>query len=105
MAEVPIDTVSLDAEGRLLVRPVLSPDADYAFIYRAAVGVDWDPESRSLVAPVPKEWSYLDWFLNICAAVRSEYGDQLVLPPETEWYSVPEELQRQIRESMITPAV
>jgi hypothetical protein len=53
----------------------------------------------------PKEWSYLDWFQNIRAAVRSEYGDQLILSPDTQWSGIPCELQKEIERSAESPAV
>ena len=99
LPKIPIEEITIDAAGRLLVRPVLKTGTDFAFIYRAAVGVNWDPRSASLVAPKPKEWSYIDWFRNIIAAVRSEYGDQLTLSSETEWSNVPSDLRQQIERS------
>ncbi len=94
MAKVHIEKIEIDVSGRLLVTPVAG--FDFAFIYRAATGVRWDNASSSLVAPKPKDWSYLNWFENIYASVRSEYGDQLIIFSNTKWFNVPNELRREI---------
>ena len=104
MSTISIEEISIDDAGRLLVRPTIQTGSDFAFIYRAAVGVNWDADSRSLVAPKPTEWSYLDWFQNIVAAVRSEYGDQLALSSRTHWRNVPGDLRDQIEQAAGEPA-
>jgi hypothetical protein len=98
LSVVSIESIAIDEVGRLLVTPALELEANYAFIYRAALGVAWEEASKSLVAPAPKDRSYIDWFLNICGAVRSEYGDELVLVPETQWKGVSQSLQREIKQ-------
>lgn len=91
-----IAAVSIDDAGQLSVLPQLGPSENYAFIYRAAMGVKWDPALHSLVAPTPKEWSYLDWFKQIIAAVDDEYGQHLVLSYDTLWHNVPDDLRTEI---------
>jgi hypothetical protein len=98
MRQTAIDEIAIDQAGRLLVRPRLGPAHDFAFIYRDASGVRWDAGSRSLVAPAPETWSYLDWLKQIVAAVSSEYGHRLQLTPETRWSGVPAELQSSIEQ-------
>ena len=83
--------------GRLLVTPELG--TDYAHIYRAAVGVNWSLEYSYLFSPQPREWSYIDWFENIYVAVRSEYGDRLIITQETMWINVADELKSKIVKS------
>ena len=104
MRIIAIQEISIDGTGRLFVRPKLCNDADFALIYRAAAGIDWDADSRSLVAPKPKEWSYLDWFQNILSAVRTEYGDQLTFSSHTRWSNVPDDLRLKMEQIFIEPA-
>lgn len=94
MQRVAIDEVAIDSAGRLLVRPVAP--ATFEFIYRAALGVTWSPESRSLSTPVPDEWTHFEWFTQVHGAVKSEYGQLLIISPSTQWSSVPMPVQVQI---------
>lgn len=94
--EVAIDEVSVDALGRLTVRPRLSVKEDFAFIYRAGMEIGWDPESRTLFAPPRNEWSHADWFDQIRKAASGEYDRSLVLVPETRWSNVPEDSRADI---------
>ena len=97
MAKIFLKSIEVDDSGRSLLKP--ESGVDYAYIYRAAVGVNWSPELSCLFAPQPKEWSYVDWFENIYAAVRSEYGDQLFITSTTIWRNVPAELRERIMKS------
>lgn len=94
MANVHIDKIEIDSSGRLLITP--EPGFDFSFIYRTATGVNWDNASSSFTAPKPKEWSYLNWFENIYASVRGEYGDQLFISNRTKWSNVDNELKHEI---------
>ena len=94
--EVTICQVAVDEAGRLLVQPALPPGTDFMHVYRAAMGVYWEPETRSLLAPRPREWTYFDWFRQILAAVADEYGQRLMLRPETKWMNVPPHLRTRI---------
>jgi hypothetical protein len=82
---IAVSEVIVDESGRLLVRPDLRADEDFALIYRAAMCVDWDAESRCLVTPRPREWSLSDWYRQAVAAVRQEYGQRLVIRRRTTW--------------------
>ena len=104
MAKVNITEIRIDSSGRLLIHPALDAGQTFEFIYRAAVGVNWEPESNSLVAPPPKEWSYLDWYENVLPAVASEYRDQLILTSKTRWTNIPADLRSQIEESSASTA-
>ena len=90
---VSVTGIEIDDQGRLLVFP---GEVDYSFIYRSATGVHWDQDRRALVGPAPKEWSYLDWYKNIVASVRSEYGDALEATGATSWVNVADVLQADI---------
>jgi hypothetical protein len=80
-----ISKIEIDGLGRLIVYPKLFEGQDYAFIYRAAMEVNWDPKSRCLVTPVPREWSPAQWFAHLCRAMKSEYGVRLVVSDDTKW--------------------
>jgi len=81
-----ITDVEIDTEGRLRIRPA---EQDLSQIWRAAAEVGWDPETRALYGPKPREWSYATWFQHLVAAARDEYGVTLRLSPETRWLNVP----------------
>ena len=98
MARIPVEEIRIDESGRLHLHPRLAEGSDYEFVYRAAMEVYWDPVSASLFSPVPRERSYLDWFRQIVAAVRSEYGDRLAVSGRTQWTNVPGDLRREITE-------
>jgi hypothetical protein len=93
---IEIDAITIDASGRLLVRP--SAPMTFEFIYRAACGVGWDVATRSLVSPAPEEWTYVDWFAQIHGAVAAEYGETLTTTSMTCWDNVPDELRDQIND-------
>jgi hypothetical protein len=96
MQRVAIDEVAIDSAGRLLVRP--AAPATFEFIYRAAAGVGWSPASRSLSSPAPDKWTHFEWFTHMHGAVKSEYGQLLVISPSTRWSNVPMPVQAQIVE-------
>jgi hypothetical protein len=103
MQKVAIEEVSIDSLGRLVVRPQCSFDADYAFVYRAGMGVDWNGNSRSLVSRPPEKWSYADWFDQIRAAVLGEYRHDLVLDSETRWSNVTDSVRSEIERRALLP--
>jgi Integron Cassette Protein Hfx_Cass5 len=80
-----ITKIGIDDLGRLIVYPKLSAGQDYAFIYRAGMEVNWDPQSKCLFTPVPREWSLAQWFAQIFRAMKSEYGVRLVVSDDTKW--------------------
>jgi hypothetical protein len=81
-----INNVEIDAEGRLRVRP---SNAEFPYVWRAAMEVYWDADSRTLFSPKPREWTYQMWFQQLIAAVRDEYDAKLMLSTETTWSNVP----------------
>ena len=80
-----IAQIAIDAQGRLCVRP---ESAEFPFIHRAAMQVGWDAAERHLFSPPPKDWTPADWFRQILAAVREEYGVALALTASTTWQGV-----------------
>jgi hypothetical protein len=99
--QVVIRQITVDEAGRLLVVPDLSPQEDFAFIYRAAMEVSWNPSARALLSPElrPGGWTYADWFRQIVRAAADEYRTKLVIDGRTSW-SVAEEVRRQIESGL-----
>lgn len=97
LRSVSIEEIAIDAENRLLVRPLLMPSENFAHIYRDASGVAWIENVRSLGAREPQKWTHVELFKQILAAVRNEYGNSLVLTPKTRWSNVPDQLQSELR--------
>ena len=85
-----IALIEIDASGRLCVSP---KSASYPFIYRAAMEVHWDPHSKYLYSPSPREWPYTRWLRQIREAVEGEYGVSLVITPQTQWRNIDEALK------------
>lgn len=92
-----IAQVMIDDAERLCVTPAAQ---SFTMIYRAAIEVHWDNNLRCLYSPKPREWNYLQWFRHIITGVESECGCSLKLKSETQWKSVPPELQADIEKWM-----
>src|SRR5688572_15903023 len=93
LARAAVREVAIDPDGRIRVWPLTS---QYEFIYRAACGVQWDAARQCLASPVSEEWSPVDWFRHIAGAVASEYGERLIIGPETVWTNVPPDMRARI---------
>ena len=93
MTEDIISEISIDNEARLRVYPSTST---YDYIYRAACEVNWDKEGKFLYSPKPREWTYFNWFTQIVAAVKSEYGNLLIITNNTVWSKISEETESEI---------
>lgn len=85
---VVIREVYFNAATGLHVIPDLPPERDYALIYRDAMSVRWDGTTRAIYMVARPGRSKLDAFRQIVASVASEYGDRLVLTPQTWWSGV-----------------
>jgi hypothetical protein len=92
MKRVLLSKVALDEKGWLRLYP---SGGSYEHVYRAAAGVHWEKEGF-LHAREPGEWAYPAYFGQIVSVVASEYGDQLMLSPATEWFQVSDELRHAI---------
>ena len=87
-----IAKIAIDDARRLRVQPAT---AEFPQIYREAMEIRWDAADRCLVSPVPREWSYSDWFRQILSAAR-EQGSALEIDSETRWQNIPLSLRRQL---------
>jgi hypothetical protein len=74
-----IAEIGIDEAERLYVKPV---SGDFSHIYPAAMEVHWSPQEKSLYSPKPREWSYLNWYVQILYAAKDEYGILLVITEE-----------------------
>jgi hypothetical protein len=88
-----IAEIRVDATERLCVVP---QSKSFPYIYRAAMEVQWDDKARHLYSPKPREWSYAQWFRQIIAAVKQEYGCTLVITASTRWQNIDDSLKTMI---------
>ena len=95
-SRTPIDEVAIDAAGAVAIRPRIAADETFEHIYRAAMGVRWHSDTRSLVPYETKGETPAWWFRQIVAAVSSEYGQLLELQPDTKWTNVSSDVRRAI---------
>ncbi len=96
MRLVSIEEIAIGPEGRLFVTPALPPDKDYQFIWRDASSVRWDAGSRCLFVLDIDGFDEVDYFRQIVAAVKNEYGDDLVTWPGTVFNGLPEPVRQRI---------
>lgn len=87
-----IEAVGIDQDGRLWIKP---KSALFPYIYREAIDVNWDEQTRQLLSPKPKEWSYIDWFKQIKGAGRLQ-GVELFIGRETVWSNIDDDLRHNI---------
>lgn len=88
--------ISIDDAGRLRVTPSENPNKIFRFVYRAALEVDWDEQLKDFFTPIPKEWSYADWFSQIRSAVKSEMGIHLRVVSATVWKNISDDQRQEI---------
>ena len=98
--DVAIERVSIDASGRIAVRPEYTFKSDFAAVHRAGMEVSWDSTARMFTTPVPRQWSQARWFLQIVRAVKEECGANLFLTPSTEWDNVSDAVRAEIEASV-----
>jgi hypothetical protein len=94
---IEVESITIQENGCLLVKPVGNPSKMFRFIYRAAMEVDWEEESQSFICPKPRKWSYFDWYRQVITAVVSEMGTLLKITENTLWQNVSTELKNQIK--------
>ena len=98
MEKVEIIEISVDRAGMINIRPGLAPDRDFSLIYRAAMGVTWDPDKSCMLPREYKSWGHFEWFKQIVAAVADEYGKELMVTAKTKWRAVPAETRTEIED-------
>ena len=91
-----IDEIVIDDTDRLRIKP---RSKTYPMIYREALEVRWDAEGKYLYSPMPREWSYFDWFRHIIDTADPGKTD-LALAGDTRWINIPDTLRHDIEEWM-----
>jgi sugar (pentulose or hexulose) kinase len=97
MRNVLVAMISLDAKGRPVIKPVLPPEEDFEFVWRAARSTRWIPALRALAIVEDSKLSPTDSVRCILESTAGEYGCNLVLTDQTDWAGVPSSLQGQLR--------
>lgn len=90
-----IEAIGIDEIGQLFIKP---EKERFVLIWRSATEVHWDDKRTCLFSPKPREWSYLDWYKHIIGVVKDECGCKLIVTSNTNWLSIPDDLQQQIIE-------
>jgi len=88
-----IAEIGIDEMQRLYICPA---HETFPHIYRAAMEVNWDEKRKCLRSPKPREWSYVQWYVQIVDAARDEYGIKLSLSPDTRWVNIAQDLTEAI---------
>lgn len=89
-----IKQIEIDESGRLRIYP---ENERFTLIYRSAAEVHWDNKEDFLFSPMPREWSYLDWYKHIISVVKDEYGCELLPTDNTTWINIPPQLKEEIK--------
>jgi hypothetical protein len=95
MKIVEIEQICIEYSGSLSVTP---KDAEFPYVYREAMDIQWDSDRKCLFSPIPREWTYLDWFKQIRAAAVSQ-GVTLVATENTRWSNIKAELMEKFLDS------
>jgi hypothetical protein len=88
-----ITEIGIDDRDRLYIKP---DKETFPLIYRTATEVHWNNKEMCLYSPMPREWSYFDWYIHITRVIESECNCKLVLSAETQWTNISDELKQQI---------
>ncbi len=91
-----IANVAISDTGELLVEPEGSGDPSYQYVYRAGVGVYWEPSLGSFKCMQQKDWSYTKMFGHLIDAVQSELGLKLIIGKNTTWTNVSPSTQTEL---------
>lgn len=104
MKQVALRRIEIDATGRLLLAPAVS-GSTYAYIYREAKGIRWDPRESSFVAYEPAGWQHAELAAHIVQTVREALSVRLVVTERTTWSNVSPATEGEIREMLGASAV
>ena len=98
MNYVIIKAVKINKNNALQIFPELTKESDYIHIYRDASGVCWDIQQKCLNAREPERWNHWNIYKQIQYAVKSEYGDSLIINSDTVFDNIPNELKKKIQQ-------
>ena len=82
-----ISRIWVDKSNRLCIQP---EKTTFEFIYRSAMGVQWNNENHYFYSQIMRSWNPVDWFRQILSAVEVEYGYFLYITEKTEWENIDE---------------
>jgi hypothetical protein len=85
MPRIPIREIAFDPGAGVRIAPELPPHEDYDAVYRGAMSVRWEDGAFTLYMVPRPDRTPAEAFRRIIAEVEREYGDQLVLGPNTAW--------------------
>ena len=88
-----IDEIGIDADRRIYLRP---RQQTFPYIYREAIDIHWEPQTRRLRSSVPREWSYLQWFQHIVCGSGVDFR----LAPDCSFATIPDDLRLSIQSWM-----
>lgn len=80
-----IEEIWIGTAGSICVKP---KSEKFEYIYRSAMGIDWNSSEGFLYPRIIGSWLPTDWFRQILAAVRNEYRCELYISLETEWRNI-----------------
>jgi hypothetical protein len=97
MRSQPIESVAIDENGRLLVRPVLSEGNCYSLIYRAGNGLRWEPGEKAIVATEPKRWEHIELLAHVVKTLAEECDERLHAVGSTRWLNMSRQQAGELR--------
>jgi len=87
-----IKEIKIDQSGQLCIFP---EKERFTMIFTLAKEVNWDNVQYYLYSPIPREWSYLEWYKHI-VSVAKECNVTLVLNNNTILTNIPASLSNEI---------
>ena len=103
MTDLLLAKVELLNGSRVAITPA-RPNASYQYVYRAALGVEWNNELGKFFSPSDymlesrKDWTVLENMDLLVVALKDEMGLQPIATADTEWVGFDEPLRRQVHE-------
>jgi len=88
-----IKEVKMDSSGRLCVYP---EKEKFTGVWQTATEVHWNEKELCLYSPIPRDWSYFEWYKHIINVIKNECYCDLLLVDGTLWTDIPESLKEQI---------
>lgn len=88
-----ITKIEIDAIGKLYIKPEIE---NFNLIYRTASEVHWDINKKALYSPIPRDWSYLEWYKHIVKIIKTECFVELKIDDKTIWKNITEDLKEEI---------
>ncbi|MBD1560014.1 hypothetical protein HC752_24150 [Vibrio sp. S9_S30] len=87
-----IERVEILENGQLILVLASGGDPSYQYIYREAAEVSWDNSLKAFKSPVPRDWTYSDWFHHVIK-VAKKCNIKLELAGNTSWVNVSDSIK------------